>query len=42
MPSLPGSSLSGDLAAELFEFLKRLEELSGVDDLPELPLGFAA
>ena len=42
MPSFPGPSFPGGLAAELFECLKRLEELSGVDDLPELPLGFAA
>ena len=36
MPSIP--AVSTDLAAELFERLKRLKELSGVDDLPELPL----
>ena len=31
-------AVSTDLAAELFECLERLEELAGVEDLPELPL----
>ena len=31
-------AVSTELAAELFDRLKRLEELSGVNDLPELPL----